>query len=425
MGQNCEKFIPICLESVKEADVIVYCDGGSTDNTLKYLINDELFTAASYKEKSIPPHIERWIIQNKYNQEDKAMNGKQRNFYLNYLKENYPNDWCLVLDADEVLDDNGIAKIKEFINQPHLHNEEHCGVFSVQMEHFIGNLGQVDATQETHFVPNRLFKINEVDNYPEVEHPVLVAKNNLYGKCADTTIFHMAYIPNMWEIRKRYENHMKKSNMHTPEYLKSWYYSHLFGLYPTRKYQTSKVPSYILKSFGIDPDEIYFANRGLETKHFIDAKHWKDFFEPTNAIEVGCGLGPRVGAMRTLGLDAKGIELSKWAVENSLCKGYVNQGDIVVYEEAKKYDLVVCYDILEHICYNDIDKAIDNIIKLTKKNILVSVPYKGTPNCDNDSTHKIKESREWWLSIFMKRGLIPVDVPKNFLYSEQLLIFKK
>jgi len=410
MGQNCEKFIGMCLKSVKNADDIIYLDGGSEDETFKIV------------DKYV---IEKNILFNRYDQEDKSMNGKQRNFYLDFLKKTYPDDWCLVLDADEVLNDDGIEKIKSFIQLPHLHNEEHCGVFSVQMEHFIGDLGKVDATQDVHFVPNRLFKISEVDKYPEVEHPCLIAKNNLYGKCADTTIFHLAYIPNMWEIKKRYENHMKKSNMHTPEYLKSWYYSHLFGLYPTRKFPSSKIPSYILNSFGIDPDEIYFANRGLEIKHFMDATNWKAFFNPRDVLEVGCGLGPRVGAMRAIEIDAKGIELSKWAVENSLCKGYVTQGDIVNYEDIKKYDLIICYDILEHISYNDIDKVVDNIIKLMKRNILVSVPYKGTPNCDNDSTHKIKESREWWLSLFMKRGLIPVDVPKNFLYPEQLLIFKK
>jgi len=37
MGQNCEKFIGMCLDSVKESDAIVYCDGGSTDNTLEYV----------------------------------------------------------------------------------------------------------------------------------------------------------------------------------------------------------------------------------------------------------------------------------------------------------------------------------------------------------------------------------------------------
>lgn len=38
MGQNCEKFISMCLESVKTADKIIYCDGGSTDDTMDYVL---------------------------------------------------------------------------------------------------------------------------------------------------------------------------------------------------------------------------------------------------------------------------------------------------------------------------------------------------------------------------------------------------
>ena len=125
MGQNCEKFIGMCLESVKDADAIVYCDGGSTDKTLNILTSWDFSTLTKEKNKI--------IIENKWNSEDKAMNGKQRNFYLKYLKENYPNDWCLCLDADEVVEN--LSKIKEFIQ---LANE---GIYSVKMRHFIGNLG--------------------------------------------------------------------------------------------------------------------------------------------------------------------------------------------------------------------------------------------------------------------------------------------
>jgi len=94
MGQNCEETIGMCLESVKDADVIIYCDGGSTDETLqtikdfKYCIHED-----SYK------HVT--VIENKYDQDNPNMNGIQRNFYLNYLKENYQDDWALCLDSDD------------------------------------------------------------------------------------------------------------------------------------------------------------------------------------------------------------------------------------------------------------------------------------------------------------------------------------
>ena len=55
MGENCERFIGMCLESVKDADVIVYCDGGSADKTLSivtkwvYLV---ILKTRSYNKKS-------------------------------------------------------------------------------------------------------------------------------------------------------------------------------------------------------------------------------------------------------------------------------------------------------------------------------------------------------------------------------------
>ena len=49
------------------------------------------------------------------------MNGKQRNIYLNYVKEQHPNDWCLALDADEVVEDLSIVKKSIQVLKPGLY----------------------------------------------------------------------------------------------------------------------------------------------------------------------------------------------------------------------------------------------------------------------------------------------------------------
>ena len=113
MGQDCQKFISMCLESIKDADAVLYCDGGSTDKTID-IVQDFINDKREFDEKN-SKHFE--IIENPYNQDDPKMNGRQRNFYLQHLKENYPDYWCLCLDADEVVDTDGIKKIKEFINR--------------------------------------------------------------------------------------------------------------------------------------------------------------------------------------------------------------------------------------------------------------------------------------------------------------------
>src|SRR3990167_6893906 len=87
MGQNCEKFLPMCLESVKQADGIVYCDGGSKDKTLNYLEQRwfcEFEKLTKEYLNQIGGKILEWrIIKNKYNQEDKTI--LSHNNYYQFL----------------------------------------------------------------------------------------------------------------------------------------------------------------------------------------------------------------------------------------------------------------------------------------------------------------------------------------------------
>ncbi len=406
MGQNCEKFIGMCLESVKDADAIVYCDGGSTDET---------------QLKVVSKRGDAIIIENPYNQEDKGMNGKQRNFYLDYVKKNYSDWWCLCLDADEVVE--GLNKIKDVIQ-----TAPKDRVYSPKMRHLIGDLSHEDATHEEHFVLHRLFHIQDDLYYPEVEHPVLQSKTiNKQSRLKGATIWHLSHIAEAFNMKQKYENHLKKSQMHTTEYLKEWYYAHLFGTYPTKQFNPVELPEVILNEFGIDKDELYFANRGLEVKHFIDAIHWKEFFKCKNAIEFGCGRGPRIYALNNISVECYGYDISKFAVNNKLHKN-VYRNDVLDYDEESKceeIDLSIAYDLLEHIKYEDLEKAINNLIKHSTKNILISVPFKGTPNYDNDPTQIIKEDRDWWIKKFTEKGLKLIPTPEHFLYKEQILIFEK
>jgi len=420
MGQNCKKFIGMCLESVKDADAIVYCDGGSTDGTLD-MVQDFINDKIEFNDDNIKMAD---MIENPYDQEDKTMNGKQRNFYLQYLKKHYQGYYCLCLDADEVVDD--LNKLKEWINKYGNVLTKRHPCIHVKMRHFIGDLGHEDATVPEHMCLNRLFKIVDDLEYPEVEHPVLSLKGLPIvpeNVCRVTTIWHMAYIPNLWEIKKRYDSHMKKSNMHTPEFLNQWYRAHLFGQYPTTQINLIDIPKIILDEFGIDKDEIYFMNRGLETKHFIDATHWKDFFKCKDAVEYGCGRGPRVFAMNGVGVHTIGFEISYFAVKNKIHE-YVMLGDICNSFSSSK-DLVIGYDVLEHISYQNLDKAINVLVNATKKYIIVSVPVIGDPNLEADPTHIIRETKEWWIKQFTDKGLKLIKTPEHFLFKEQIMIFKK
>lgn len=407
MGQGKKHFAEMCLDSVKDADKILYY----TSEYLKiksFCQNMDIYRGNKLK-----------ITYNEWDEEDKATNGKCRNRYLNYLKENYPDNWCLVLDEDEILEEEGIKKIKQFIS------EREPGLYNVKMRHFIGDIGHEDATISVHVVPCRLFKISEAIKYPEHSHPVL--EGELKGACLDTVIWHLGHLPveYMDYILKRYKQHSKDSIIHEQNFLKQWKISHLLGLYPTRQINPLELPKQICERYEIDKDEFYFANRGLEVKHFIMTRQWKNYFKNKNVLDCGCGRGPYLCAWNTFDVEAFGFDISKYAVMhpiNSNTEMWV--ANILGYVPKIQFDLVTAIDILEHLNYEDLDLALKNISKMTKKNVLFSIPFEGDANLEADPTHIIKEDKEWWLSQLSKYFKIK-DVPSDWLFANQLLIGEK
>jgi len=398
MGQDCEKFLGMCLKSVIKADRIIYCDGGTTkDNSIEL--------AKKYGAV---------VIENEYNQEDKGMNGKQRNFYLNYLKEHYSGEWALALDADEVVED--LNYLKEFVQLAE------GSIHSIKMRHLIGDLGHEDATVKTHAVLHRLFYIDDAQGYPEVEHPVLQGKEVSNILVTGTTIWHLAYCPNMWDIKKRYFNHLKKSNMHSKEFLVQWRDAHLFGKFPRKEFNPVELPDVILNEFGILKDELYFKNRSIEAKHFLLARQWLDYFNPNSVLELGCGMGFYGKAIVDYNTYYKGLELSQWAVDNSPFRNEITlvQGNITEEHDFDDFSLVLAVDVLEHLEEEDLDNTL-KIISKYGKNFLFSIPFIGDPNLDLDPTHKIKKSRAWWIEQLTKYFDIQ-ETPEYFHFKHQILI---
>jgi hypothetical protein len=144
-------------------------------------------------------------------------------------------------------------------------------------------------------------------------------------------------------------------------------------------------------------------------------------------IFIGDGKGARTYPALTYGLNALGTDISQFAIDNSYCKENMILDDIVNTNliKLKEYaKVIVLYDILEHLDNKQLDKALLNVIKLTD-NIVVSVPVKGDPNLNADKTHKIKQSKEWWIEQFTNKGLKLIKTPDYFLFKEQIMVFRK
>lgn len=438
MGADHVDCLKLCVESVQDvADHIFYLDGGSKDESFVWansharILNGE--------GSSRPGEGKMYVAQSQFDHVDKGGNGKQRNIYLTYLKKYFMNDWCLALDADELVDQP--QNIQHVIAQAstlmHEKKVTDC-LLSPHMRHFVWNFACEDATVPRHHCPNRLFKITPDLWYPETEHPALQSKkDSIQEKILGFTIWHLAYVLGVFGVNKRYDNHVRKSDSHTPDFLEWWYHAHLFGGYPTKPVPYFELPAVLKRRFGINEDFLYFGMRmQVELKHYQMVKQWKDYFdlgrhEEDIVIDVGCGAGHFMLAWDHAGMTTIGLDKSAWIVKHAPHKlehGEMQQQDIT---EPLKDDLIIgtgslvtCLDILEHLPYDKLDAALENVKRLGRDgaDYLFSIPYEGDPNLLADHTHTIKESKEWWMNKLKEHGFRIEATPKDWLYAPQLTI---
>lgn len=361
-----------------------------------------------------------------YPHNEKGANGMQRNKYLEMVKH-YEQEECfvIVLDSDEVVDN--AEALRKFAQDEN--NKEK--LFNVHMRHLIGDFQHEDSTTPQHYCPHRLFHWKPGDKlaYPEKEHPILMDINGEKGEgvCDAITIWHLAYARHVVGLHKKYKNHQKKSTIHSPAFLYSWYTSHVFGAFPRARFDPSQLPDVLIDHFELrDVISVnYFQNRKLEGKHFIDARMWLDQFKPDSVLMVGDGLGHRSFALATYGADVEAFDINQWAVDHcpyAMLKGKLKEGNILDYVPEKKHDLVVAYDILEHLEPEDLDIALQNLFDWTSKAVLISVPVIGDPNLEADPTHKSKFTKDEWKKKIADAGFEVQDAPNHFLYRDQLIV---
>lgn len=135
----------------------------------------------------------------------------------------------------------------------------------------------------------------------------------------------------------------------------------------------------------------------------------KIFINPKNCLDVGCGTGDLIKSLRSFGIEAHGIELSKDAIDlvDDDIRQYVKIGDITkIPFTDNEFELVVTFDVLEHIEQSKIRKAVDELIRVSKKMIL----------------NKIYTKENHYLATFHRRDYSQVSVfNKKFwqkLFSE-------
>lgn len=182
-----------------------------------------------------------------------------------------------------------------------------------------------------------------------------------------------------------------------------------------------------LKSFSGDRYNINYYEKGIETKtsgyqdyHWMPTRSYSEAIEIINnidfdsVIDYGCGKGFLVWALRQLGANASGEDISDYALANALpqVKDFLSKPSTV------QADLIICKDILEHIYESDMQETLRFLKNKCRKYVLAVVPL-GDNNLfrireyEIDVTHVTKKDEDWWIDQFRRSGL----VIKKFSYS--------
>lgn len=126
-------------------------------------------------------------------------------------------------------------------------------------------------------------------------------------------------------------------------------------------------------------------------------------------LDVGCARGFLVKALRRLGIDAWGCDISEWAVEN--CDPEV-KGFIHLTRQHQEYDFVHLKDCGEHIDPDVLAGMVDELIGVARKEVLIIVPLSTVEGGeyvrheDNlDATHIIRWPLESWLHFLCSRSM--------------------
>lgn len=161
---------------------------------------------------------------------------------------------------------------------------------------------------------------------------------------------------------------------------------------------------------------------------------------PKTVLDMGCGDGTLIEGIKGSQWDITGIDIYEKDLKNAKKKGLYHKlikGDLVkvcrkLVKERKKYDLVFCSQVIEHITKKEGVELLDLTEKLAKKRIYFGTPrgfmvqpevfLKGSPYQYHKSGWNLEDFRSRGYKVY-GIGFYPVWSERGFGRSKSGFIF--
>jgi SAM-dependent methyltransferase len=107
---------------------------------------------------------------------------------------------------------------------------------------------------------------------------------------------------------------------------------------------------------------------------------WR-WFAVERTLDVGCAFGFVVEALREMGLDAEGVDVSQYALDHCAAgaRGHVRYGNLAHRLPFKRgvFELVSAFETLEHLPPDMVPKVLEELRRVTSKYVIATIPSFG------------------------------------------------
>jgi SAM-dependent methyltransferase len=149
---------------------------------------------------------------------------------------------------------------------------------------------------------------------------------------------------------------------------------------------------------------------------------WKHF-DVRATLDVGCATGFVVEALRELGMDAMGSDVSQWAIDHAAlgARGHLVWGDLLDRLPFKtgQFDLVSALETLEHLPPEAVPTALKELRRVTRRYLVCTIPSFGDNEFGPGGWYEVKVSDDKVPSYYDKGPDYDGPVPFDDLYRDE------
>jgi 2-polyprenyl-3-methyl-5-hydroxy-6-metoxy-1,4-benzoquinol methylase len=125
-------------------------------------------------------------------------------------------------------------------------------------------------------------------------------------------------------------------------------------------------------------------------------------FPSARVLDIGCGPGVLVHEMQGIGIDAHGMDISRWCIANAVAANIHHGSGLAMPFADDSFDLQISQDVMEHIHPDDLAQTLREQIRVSRQDgqLCHFIPFCDYATPVSMEAHLCNANKDWWLGLF-------------------------